>query len=173
MFAIPTTLSQSPEKLEALFKVLNYLSTEDGNRLVAYGMEGTLHEVNADGEVELINTDLWAETGLNGYIYNYQFTGRGDESVYLMIRNPTTRDVIAFAAAQPRIECLNGFIDFPDGFVASDAATFAEEELIKFIYGRRPIEEYDDFVEALKNLYNYQSYLDFAEETVRTLGFIE
>lgn len=172
MFAIPTTLSQTPEKMEALFKVLNYLSTEEGNRLVAYGMEGTLHEINAAGEVELINSDLWKETDLQTYMYNYQFTGRGDESVYLMIRNPTIRNVIEFAAAQPRIECLNGFVDFPEGFVASDAATFAEEELIKFIYGRRPIEEYDDFVETLKGLYNYQSYLDLAEETTRALGYI-
>lgn len=74
MFAIPATLSQSPEKKEALFKVLNYLSTEEGNRLVAYGPEGTYHQVNADGEVELINNDLWKKSDLQAYLYNYQFT---------------------------------------------------------------------------------------------------
>lgn len=173
MFAIPATLSQSPEKKEALFKVLNYLSTEEGNRLVAYGPEGTYHQVNADGEVELINNDLWKKSDLQAYLYNYQFTGRGDESKYLIIRNPMSRDVIEFAAAQPRIKCLNGFVDFPEGFVASDAATFAEEELIKFIYGRRPIEEYDEFVKTLKEVYSYQSYLDAAGETLQSMGYIK
>lgn len=84
-----------------------------------------------------------------------------------------SRDVIEFAAAQPRIKCLNGFVDFPEGFVASDAATFAEEELIKFIYGRRPIEEYDEFVKTLKEVYSYQSYLDAAGETLQSMGYIK
>lgn len=173
MFAIPATLSSSPEKQEALFRLLNYISTPDGNNFVAYGPEGEYHNVQENGEVELINLEKWNETGLQSYIYNYQFTGRGIESVYLGVRFPNEKDVISFAAEQPRIRCLNGFVDFPENFTAADAATYAEEELIKFIYGRRPIEEYDDFLDTLLNLYNFQAYLDRAEEVLVPMGLLK
>ena len=168
MFAIPSTAAADPAKLDAIYRLLNFVSEPEGNLLVQYGIEGTHFQMNGN-QVEKINPDKWENIG---HVWNYQFVGRTDEIGYLGIRFPNQKDVIKFAADEPRIKGLNGYVDFPDGFVSSDTATFAEEELIKFIYGRRPIEEYDAFVDTLMNLYNFKSYMEAAKTQLTELGLL-
>ena len=55
MRGLPSTLAKDPEKLEKIFELLNYISTEEGNRLVAYGLEGR-HFNLENGKV--VPTDL-------------------------------------------------------------------------------------------------------------------
>lgn len=169
MFAIPATLAKDPVKLNAVYRLLDYVSEPEGNLLVQYGIEGTHFRLN-NNKVEKINDNAWADIG---HVWLYQFVGRVDEMGYLGIRFPNQTDIIAFANNEPRIRGLNGYVDFPEGFVASDAATFAEEELIKFIYGQRSIEEYDSFVNTLLNLYNFKAYMDKANTQLKALGLLK
>jgi putative aldouronate transport system substrate-binding protein len=165
IFSIPTTLAKNNEKLNGLFQLLNYISKDEGFRLVQYGIEGKNYRIN-NGNVESI------DFGNIGHIWFWQFLGR-DEGTYLSVRFPNQKEVIDFSAREPRVECLNGFVDYPEGFVASDVATFAEQEIIKFLYGQRPISEYRDFLETLMGLYKFREYMDNAKIQLAKQNFLK
>jgi putative aldouronate transport system substrate-binding protein len=119
MFAVPVSIAKDTIKRNAIFNLLNYVSQGEGYLLAQYGIEGVNFRMN-NGKVEPITfSDI-------GHVWLYQFTGR-DEMPYLAARFPNQEGVINFAATEKRIEGLNGFVDYPAGFVASDAATYAEQ----------------------------------------------
>ena len=55
----------------------------------------------------------------------------------------------------------------------SDIARYSEEEVTKFIYGQRSLDEWDQFADTLYNTYNLQAYLDQAEADLRDAGLID
>ncbi|WP_307860351.1 hypothetical protein [Paenibacillus cisolokensis] len=130
-----------------------------------YGVEGS-HFNLEDGKV--VPTELLSKEG--AYFWLYQFTGR-PEMEYLMVKFAQQAEYIEFANSQPRIQTLNGFVDNPDGYNAADANRYAEEELVKFIYGKRPLDEYDQFLNTLETSMNYKLYLDSAVEQLSALGY--
>ncbi|MNI98622.1 hypothetical protein D3C73_1575010 [compost metagenome] len=69
------------------------------------------------------------------------------------------------------MESLNGFVDYPNGYNPADANRYIEEELTKFIYGKRSIVEYDSFLKALEVSMNYKAYLDAADKKLKELGY--
>ncbi|MDR6551931.1 extracellular solute-binding protein [Paenibacillus qinlingensis] len=167
MYAIPKSLEKSPEKLQKVLDLLNYVSGKDGSPLVQYGVKGKHY--NLDG-TKVVPTDLMGKEG--GYFWLYQFTGR-PEMDYLTVKFAPQSKFIEFASKQPRIEVLNGFVDFPNGYNAADANRYIEEELSKFIYGKRPLSEYDSFIKTLEGSMNYKAYLDAAEKRIKELGYIK
>ncbi|MBZ9535813.1 extracellular solute-binding protein [Cytobacillus oceanisediminis] len=166
-FAIPKALEKEPEKLQKIFDLLNYVSDKDGSMLVQYGLEGKHYNIE---EGEVVPTELLAKDG--HYFWMYQFTGR-PEMDYLMTKFKTLTEHIKFSAERPRIEALNGFIDTPKGYNSADANRFAEEEMIKFVYGKRPLSEYGDFLQILESNFNYQMMLDKAQEQLEELGIVK
>jgi len=166
-YAIPKELEDDPAKLEKVFELLNYVSSDKGSKLVQYGVEGE-HFNLEDGKV--VPTDLLAEEG--AYFWLYQFTGR-PEMEYLKTKFAAQEEYIEYAAEQPRIEALNGFVDIPEGYNPADATRYYEEEIIKFIYGERPLSEYEDFVATLESTFNYQAMLDAAEQQLTDKGLVK
>ncbi|MFH5184524.1 extracellular solute-binding protein [Paenibacillus sp. TAB 01] len=168
LYAIPKTLEKSPEKLQKVFDLLNYVSTKDtGSLLVQYGVKGKHY--NLEGS-KVVPTDLMGKEG--GYFWLYQFTGR-PEMEYLQVKFAKQAPFIEFANNQPRIQALNGFVDYPNGYNAADANRFIEEELAKFIFGKRPIAEYDSFLKTLESSMNYKAYMDSAQKQLKDLGYIK
>ena len=55
----------------------------------------------------------------------------------------------------------------------ADLKAYESEQLIAFIYGTRPMEEYDNFVQELYNLYNLVLNVAAATETLTELGYIK
>ncbi|WP_284639773.1 extracellular solute-binding protein [Paenibacillus silviterrae] len=167
MYAIPKALEKQPEKLQKVFDLLNYVSSKDGSLLVQYGVKGKHY--NLDGS-KVVPTELMGKEG--GYFWLYQFTGR-PEMEYLTVKFAPQAKFMEFASKQPRIEALNGFIDYPNGYNAADANRYIEEELSKFVYGKRPLGEYDSFVKTLEGSMNYKAYLDAAEKRIKELGYVK
>lgn len=164
-FAIPKALEKDPEKLQRVFDLLNYISNPDGgSMLVQFGVKDT-HFTLDNGKAKM--TD---KAGDVGYSWLYQFTGR-PEMEYLQAKFAAQSDAIAFANDQPRIEALNGFIDNPEGFNLADANRYIEEELAKFIYNKRPLSEYDTFIQTLETSMNYKALMDSAMEQLKALGY--
>ncbi|MFD0868506.1 hypothetical protein [Paenibacillus residui] len=100
----------------------------------------------------------------------YQLLGR-NEMEYLESGYP--KEAIEFSANTPRVEIFNGYLDIPDGYNPADAYRFMEEEIAKFIYGKRSISEYDDFLEKLLTTFKYQLMLDSAEKQLKELEIIK
>lgn len=162
-YAIPKALEDQPEKLEKIFELLNYVASDEGSKLVQYGIEGE-HYNKEDGKI--VPTDKLAEEG--GYFWLYQFAGR-PEMEYLSTKFSKQTEYIEASADAPRIESLNGYIDYPEGYNSADADRFSEEEMIKFISGQRNLSEYDEFLNKLDTTFNYQMMLDKAEEDINKL----
>ncbi|GGD66096.1 extracellular solute-binding protein [Paenibacillus nasutitermitis] len=166
LYAIPKALEKNPDKLAKVIELLNYVSS-DGSNLVQYGVEGKHYNMEGD---TVVPTELLGKEG--AYFWLYQFTGR-PEKEYLKVKFAPQKAFVEFADKQPHIEAYGGFIDFPDGYNASDAARYIEEELTKFIYGKRPISEYAAFLKTLESSMNYKLYMDAAEEQLKKLEFLK
>ncbi|WP_425517459.1 extracellular solute-binding protein [Paenibacillus agaridevorans] len=164
-FAIPKAIEKDPEKLQRVFDLLNYISDPDGGSLlVQFGVKDT-HFTMEDGTLKM--TDKAGEVG---HSWLYQFTGR-PEMEYLQAKFALQSEAIKFANDQKRIEALNGFIDIPEGFNAADADRFIEEEIAKFVYDKRPLTEYEDFLKTLETSMNYTLLLDSAKAQLNQLGY--
>ncbi|WP_240418659.1 extracellular solute-binding protein [Paenibacillus periandrae] len=167
LYAIPKSLEKNPEKLQRVFDLLNYVSGKEGSPLVQYGVKGKHY--NLEG-TKVVATDLMGKEG--GYFWLYQFTGR-PEMDYLQVKFAKQTPFIEFANKQPRIQALNGFVDLPAGYNAADAGRYIEEELSKFIYGKRPLTEYDSFLKTLETSMNYKVYMDAAQKQLKELGYLK
>lgn len=165
MLAIPKSMEKNPEKLQRVFDLLNYIATKEGSRLVQYGIQGTHYNLEGD---KVAPTSLLDKEG--AYFYLYQFIGRPEQE-YLEVKFPKQKEYIAFAKDLPRIQVLNGYIDAPEGYNPSDATRYIQEETLKFAFGKRPISEYDNFLQTLEKTMNYKIYLDTATKQLNDLGF--
>ncbi len=165
IWAIPKSLEQQPEKLQKVFDLMNYVSAGDGLLLVQFGVEG-VHWTREGEAIKL--TDKAPEAG---YTWICQFAGRPEQQ-YLSAKFGYAQDKIDFSLAQPRLEILNGFVVPPEGYNANDVNTFLQQQLIGFIDGTRPLEEYDAFLEELNTTYNYQAYMQAAEQQLDALGYL-
>ncbi|WP_407945765.1 extracellular solute-binding protein [Paenibacillus puerhi] len=166
MYAIPKGLEKNPEKLTKVIELLNYVSTKDtGSALVQFGIKGK-HYNEENGKI--VPTELMAKE--MNYSWLYQFTGR-PEMEYLFVKFAQQAPYIEFANNQPRIKTLNGFVDNPTGYNSADATRFIDEELAKFVYGKRPLSEYDAFIKTLETSMNYKVYLDEGMKQLAELGF--
>ncbi|MFE5317431.1 extracellular solute-binding protein [Paenibacillus sp. NPDC056579] len=167
LYAIPKALEKNPEKLQKVFDLINYVSGKDGSNLVQYGVKGKHYNVEGG---KIVPTDLMGKEG--GYFWLYQFTGR-PEMDYLQVKFAKQASSIEFSNKQPRIQSLVGFVDYPTGYNAADAGRYIEEELAKFVYGKRPLSEYDAFLKTLEGSMNYKAYLDAAQKQLKDLGYLK
>lgn len=163
-YAIPKAMEKDKAKLQKIFDLINYVSGEEGNDLVMYGIEGKHYNV-VDGKVE--PTELMAVEG--NYFHLYQITGRPNKE-YLAVKFPNQTEDIEFAIRIPRIKTLDSSIVPPTGFNKADADRYAEEELVKFVYGKRPLSEYGDFLKTLETTFKFNLYVDEAMKQIKEQG---
>lgn len=165
-YALPASLAGNDEKIDKIIDLINYVSTDEGNRLVCYGVEDTHYTLDGD-EI----TPLEAMDTEGGYFVSYQLTGR-DDLEYLPTKFVTQREYIARAWEQPVTLTYEGLVVPPDGYPQADAQRFSEEQLVPFLTGERPVSEYPDFLAQLESQFDYQSYRDAAAEQLTELGLV-
>ena len=61
-------------------------------------------------------------------------------------------------------------LDVPTDLYLEDMEAYVQDQLIAFIQGERPIEEYDAFVQELYDIYNFGAYMDLAAEQLTDMG---
>ena len=71
------------------------------------------------------------------------------------------------------LSIYNARVTVPEGVTASDIERYATEEITRFIYGERPLEEWDAYVDPLYSVYNLQAYLDGATADLTEAGYIQ
>ncbi|WP_018751145.1 extracellular solute-binding protein [Paenibacillus sanguinis] len=165
LWAVPKRLENEPEKLNKVLELFNYVSTKEGNLMVLYGLEGE-HFTLADDQVTITEKG----TQEAGFTWLYQFSGR-EETDYLKTKFSNISEYIDFEAELPRIENLDGFVEYPPGYNNADAARYIEEELIKFIYGKRDLSEYNEFLSTLEGSFGYKAFVQSATEQLNNLGY--
>ncbi len=164
---LPKGLEKDTKKLQRIFDLLNYVSVGEGYNLVMYGIKG--RHYNLEGN-KIVKTDLLDKEG--GYFWLYQFTGRKDRE-YLMLKFDKQAQYIDFAGRQPRLDNLYSFLIIPDSFNAAEADRFINEEITKFIYNKRSLDEYDDFLNTLDTQFNYRKFMEEAQSQLKVLGYVK
>lgn len=156
----------SEEKLAGLFRVIDFLISEEGQNLVFFGEEGAHWEKDENGVIHM--TDRAAEAN---YVATYQLFGR-DENYYLQIKFPEAWTEFQQAFATGRLEYYNSLVVEPEHVYVSDMESYINSELLNFIYGDRPLEEYDEFIQYLYDYYDFGDYMDKAAEDLAAQGLV-
>ncbi|RXZ80323.1 extracellular solute-binding protein [Paenibacillaceae bacterium] len=167
LIVIPKAVEKTPDKLDKILELLEYISSKEGNKLVMYGLEGR-HYNEQNGQIVL--TEEMAKEG--NYFHLYQITGRPNEE-YLPVKFPEEAEYIAYAISQPRLNSIDSAIMPPDGFNNSDAERYMKEELTKFVYSKRPLAEYSNFLATMESKFNYKLLLDEAQKRAVELGITQ
>lgn len=162
-YAIPKALEKDPATLNKVFDLLNYVSTK-GSNLVQFGIEGRDYNIKSD---KVVPTDKISEVS---YSWLYQFTGR-PEMTYLQTKFAAQAKYIEFAAKEPRIHTLNGFLDYPDEYNPTDATKYWKQEFAQFIYDKKPLSQYNQFLKTLGTTMGYKKYVDNAVKQLNALGY--
>ena len=165
----PELPEKDPVKFERIIELFNYVSSEEGQRLVCYGREGTEYTMEGDKVVMTEDPDILADAG---FVWAYQLTGR-DEAEYNSVKFAYVEDKINEITSREAIPSYDTLIVPPETFNKADMDTYVKEEMWKFFYGERDIAEYDDFLKTLEDVYDYPSYLESAEEQLKEFGILE
>lgn len=165
-YGLCADLVDEPEKLEAVFKVLNYLATEEGSYLVMFGIEGE-HWNMVDGKPVMTE-----KAGDANYISTYQIMSR-IEMPYLQAKFPEAERAFQYTMSAPMYEYLNTLVIPPEGMFLNEMNSYITTQLTAFVYGDRPIsqEEYDKFLKELDDLYGFNAYMESATEQLNAYGY--
>ncbi|MDR6555212.1 extracellular solute-binding protein [Paenibacillus qinlingensis] len=165
--ALPKSLEKTPEKLDRALAYLDYITgAGEGQNLVMFGNEG-VHYTKSGTTI----TPL-PEMSKLGTTYQLQLTGR-DELPYLYTKFPKQKEYIDQAVKQPYIKVFNNFSAIPEGVNKSDKDRYENEEMIKFMFGKRPLAEFDSFLKTLNTTYQLQKYVDEASKAFKSQGLIK
>ena len=153
------------KELEAIFKVLEYMCTEEGMMLVYAGVENEHWTRNEDGSIVLVP----GADKLTNYTHMYQLLGRND-AFYLQVKFPEASEATAFGLATPRYIYYNTSVVLPDDFNLADMENYVKTQMLAFIKGERPISEYETFVQELNDNYAFADYMKLATEQLVEQG---
>jgi putative aldouronate transport system substrate-binding protein len=166
IFGLPKSLEKQPDKLKKVLEMVNYTATKEGSRLVWYGEEGKHFNVVGD---KVVPTELMDKEG--GYFSVYQFVGSNNE--YLKTKFAKLENYINFSIQVPKLKSYNSVIVYPPSLNTSDATRYADEEIIKFIYGKYPLDKYDDFIKTLETTYQYKAIMQEAEKQLKDQKYLK
>lgn len=166
-WAVGAHVKEDEAKLNKIIELLNYIVSEEGSRLVSYGIEGRHYNME-DGKV--VPTELMSKEC--DFLWAYQVCFRDDEP-YLEIKFPEAEEQVKFIYDIKRYEVYNAAVQAPETFHKADMDTYIEDNIIKFIYGQRDIGEYDTFVQELYDIYDFQTYMDAAKEQLNDQGYLQ
>ncbi|MBP1989142.1 extracellular solute-binding protein [Paenibacillus eucommiae] len=165
MIVLSKALEKEPEKLDKVLEYLNYITDPGKGQLtVNYGIEGKHFEM-VDGKVKVL--PAITETA---YAWQVQLTGR-NEMDYLKAKFPDQETEIDFAKNLPRINVYSSFVSLPEQVIADERYEY--EELIKFMYDKRPLAEFDAYVEKLNSTFYLPERTQKAESELKALGYVK
>lgn len=159
-------LADNPAKLQKILEYLDYIVYGEGLDLVCYGIEGE-HWNKVDGKV--VTTDRISEVS---YSWMHQVMGRLEKS-YMAAKFADISKEVEFAAELPRIDSYDNFVKIPDGRNLTDLNRYVEEETVRFMYGRRDINDFDNFVSTLYKVYGLDEYLANGTAALKEAGLLK
>lgn len=156
-------MSVNAENKDAIIEMFDYVYGEEGSLLFNFGVEGVSYTIDGDGNPQYTSEVLDGEGGSIAYIRRngmqallgmrqmpeYEAASTPDEDVRDQLFNYDVNELFyPFNPTIPRNEEEQRTYEE----TMSAITTFSNEELLKFVLGTRPIEEYDDFVQSLRDM---------------------
>ncbi len=168
VYAINADLVNEPEKLEAVLEFFNYVATDEADMLLSFGIENEHYTIDSSGTA--VKLDKMDELD---YGWAIQFLGRQDMQ-YCMTKFSDCAEVIKYSAEEiPIYNHYGQMVEQPEDVNVSDLESYVLEQVARFIYKDRNMDEWDDFISSLYSSYLLQDYIDAANETLSALGYIK
>lgn len=165
-YSLSTALEPDTEKFEAVCAMLDYLYTDEGSELCNYGVAGTTYTYDSDGNH--VWTDLMTNNP-NGLAYSWclncytigagsfridssrTLDNYGDAEMNMIsVWNDTENDAADALPASALSLTSDESAAFSAAF--SDIRTHTQQNILAFITGTRPMEEFDTFVEEIQSM---------------------
>lgn len=155
-------ISSSAKNVVDIIKMFDYVYSEEGSLLFNFGIEGESYEM-VDGEPKYMESILNSEGGtilysrLNGLQAIIGMRQMPEYEAASCINDDVRKQLFDYVEN-------DYFYPFNPGLTLTEAEeeiysvkmsainTYVEEELIKFFIGTRPIDEFDSFVQRVKEL---------------------
>jgi len=166
-YVFSSALAKKKATLDGALRLFDYVTTEEGQRLVLYGLENVHYKLQ-DGRAIPIDEKVKEIT----YLFQLQFTGR-DDFPYLMNKYPWSREPLAFVQKLPYTPIYNGLINNPRDMNPSDMYRYEEEQITKFIYGSAPLSGWNAFLDTMYRTYGLQKYVDQANANLKAAGYLK
>lgn len=166
-WCISAEVEKDPEKLQAVFKLLNWMVTEEGQRLTCYGVEGRHYNIE-NGVV--VPTELMGKECNFTWVYALVYR---DDSVYLPTKFVEAKDAIDFCVTLGRLEVYTSAVVPPADLHKEDMDRYIQDNMISFIYGKRPIAEYDQFIQELNDNFRFNEYVESAKQQLKDKGYVQ
>lgn len=159
----------SEEKLQAVFKYIDYIISDEGSDLIFYGIEGDHWVRDENGNVKMTENATAAN-----YISTYQIFSR-KELEYLKVKFPEAQQVFEATTAANRIEIYNTLVLEPEEIYLEDMESYVRQQLLAFIYGERELtqEEYDKFIGELNDNFQFDVYMEAAHDQLAAYGLVD
>ena len=157
------------EKLDALIKYIDYITVGEGANLVYYGLEGEHWVYDEQGRIRMTENATAAN-----YISTYQIFSR-KELEYLKVKFPEAQQVFEATTSANRIEVYNTLVLEPEEIYLEDMESYVRQQLLAFIYGERELtqEEYDKFLGELNDNFQFDVYMQAAQEQLAAYGLVD
>lgn len=165
---VTTAAAKDEKKMEAIYKMFDYIFSEEGFTLKTFGVEGETFDMvnnepiyteliteNPDGLSMAQALGKYTQASVNGpgyaqaegYINQYYQLETQKQSVKNVNQNPDTIQKHTYppiTTSPDEAKELAG--------IMTDIEIIKDEAIIAFITGVRPMEEYDSFIQELKDL---------------------
>jgi putative aldouronate transport system substrate-binding protein len=153
-WVISKEVEEDKEKRDRILDLLNYVVSKEGLNLVSYGIEGRHYNIENE---KIVPTEQMSK----------------ECDFYCQTKFPEAKDAFASAHEADRYEIYDEAVDIPDGLHKSDMDKYITDNMIKFVYGERPVDEYDNFIQELKDSFQFDEYMEAAKSQMKEKGYIK
>ncbi|WNQ14006.1 extracellular solute-binding protein [Paenibacillus aurantius] len=175
-WAISKTAAKDPEKVKRILALLQYWYTDkDFYPWANYGIKG-IHWDLADGKIQRLTDNLNNRELMNKYIWtsNYALSRRADDALYFNFTNPKTSDFHKINLQYIRPNPVNPFVmPDPNDTLYSDRIKYVNESLLKFMMGKEPLSNWDNYVKTLETKFEYTKYKEYAAKQLKDAGLLK
>lgn len=173
---------------EPLMKLVNWLYSEEGQRMFNWGEEGVSYELDENGDPQWTDLVVNNPDGLNFMFASYLYaSGVGSAfmpSAYDMEKGFYSYNDDQLAAVDTLASLTDGAYNMPKyvmldteeqeeyAGISTDLDTYAKSMILKFILGDEPMDNYDEFLKTCKDMgldrmtELYQGAYDRAQEAL-------
>ena len=158
------SVSALTEYPEEAVEYMNWLYTEEGILVSNYGFEGEGFEYDENGKPQYTDVVLNNPDGMPAFVATFVYTSLVGTPYY----NTTERKIASFSTEAEK-ECIGVWtanntgtalyqgkmtLDESEEYtaLASDIATHANEQMLRFVVGDRSLDEYDTFLTELEDM---------------------
>lgn len=152
-----TVTVQNPSKLDDILAFIDWLYTEEGREAVSWGLEGETYEMAADGTKKFLDSvknlnSLTAEFGIKSS-GNFQWF---NEEAWMSLMTDEDKSAqeaaIEFLAPNKASPAFTSAEESEIKIKSDTISTHMLENISKFLIGQRSLDEWDDYVNEMKQL---------------------